>query len=88
MLLVSLGSRKPPRNQTPISDEGQDALIWWLTLNAGAVLIASVITFALAVIAIPFWRGLFILLAQLVLLVGTILFVRWRRKRQKARNSP
>ena len=79
MLTISLGSHTPP-NQPALSDTTEDAIVRWTTIVAGGVFMASVITFGLAILAVPFWYQLGTSLALLVLLVGAILFVRRRRR--------
>jgi len=80
MQIISLGSAKPPPNQTAWSDETQDAIIRYIIIT-GAVFSASVTGFALTILDVPFRSGLSVLLALLALLIGALLFVRRRRKR-------
>jgi hypothetical protein len=87
MLLISLGSGKPRPNQTTWSDETQDAIIRGITTTTGSVFIGSVGAFALSFLAVPFWHGLWILLALMGLLVGALLFIRRRRKRQPSNDK-
>ena len=82
MLTIAMGSRELPPYQTAISAKTEDALVWSITTVAGVVFSASVIAFALAILAAPFWPSLVVLLALLVLLIGALLYVRFRRKRQ------
>jgi hypothetical protein len=88
MVNISVSSGRQPPYITLFREETEDALIRWLTIGAGVVFMASVIAFALAVLSVPFWPQVGILLALLVLLVGTLLYVRRRRKRQNTRNRP
>jgi len=82
MLTIALGSRELPPYQTAISEKTEDAMVWAITTGAGVVFSASVIAFALAILSAPFWPSLVVLLALLVLLIGALLYVRFRRKRQ------
>jgi hypothetical protein len=86
MVLISVSSGRQPPYITLLSEETEDAVIRWLTISAGCVLMASVVAFTLAVLSVPFWPQVGILLALFVLLVGTLLFVRRRHKRQKTRD--
>jgi len=87
MVVISVSSGKQPPYIILPSEETEDTTIRWMTIGAGCVFMASVAAFALAVLAVPFWPQLWILVAMAVLLVVALLFVRWRRKRQKNRNS-
>jgi hypothetical protein len=84
MLLIAIGSRKPPRTQTTLSEEAEDAIARWITVTAGIVFMGSVIAFALSILAVPFRPALWILLTLLGLLIGLRLFVGWRRRRRSA----
>jgi hypothetical protein len=82
MQAIAMGSRKPPPDQTAVSEKTQDAMVGWITTVTGAVFSASVIAFALVVLGVRFWTALWILLPLVALLIGALLFVRRRRKHQ------
>ena len=82
MLTIALGTLELPPYQTAMSEEAQDAMIWWITTGAGVIFSASVIAFALAILSVPFWPSLGVLVALLLLLIGVLLVVRRRRKRR------
>jgi len=68
----------------PLNPKIDDAITRWITLTAEGVFMGSVVAFALVVLAVPFWRGLGILVALVVLLIGVLLVLHWRRKRRSA----
>jgi hypothetical protein len=87
MLGIAVGSGKHTLDPIRLSEETQDGLTRFITTNSAVTLTGSIIAFALAILEVPFGRGLaWILLAAYALLVllltGAFLFVRRRRKRQ------
>jgi len=81
MQAIAMGSRKL-LPVPAVSEKTQDAMVGWITTVTGALFSASVIAFALVVLGVRFWPALWILLPLVALLIGALLFVRRRHKRQ------